>query len=75
VRAEEHFSEAKRIASDAESKQREPGQQFNPEPWLKAQTHALLALCGQLDEIRSLLTPAEVVATQHFDEPLPGEAE
>jgi hypothetical protein len=74
---QEHHSEARRLVSDAEAKRREPNQQFNPEPWLKAQTHALLAVYGQLEEIRTLLTPSHLRFLRHIEgvEPIPGEAE
>ena len=70
----EHHREAKRLAQKAESKRREPHQQFDIEPWLKAQTHATIALCGVLEEIRDLLAPPEVELAQTFGGQLPGEA-
>jgi hypothetical protein len=57
VKPKEHFSEATRLAAQAEAKSREPNQPFDPAPWLKAQTHALLALCGEMAALREMLTP------------------
>jgi hypothetical protein len=48
VKPQEHVSEATRLAAQAEAKSREPNQPFDPAPWLKAQTHALLAIAGDV---------------------------
>lgn len=74
MKPEEHHSEARRLIRRAESKRREPNQPFDLEPWLKAQTHATLALYGLLEEIRDLLAPPETEIAQTFSGPLPGEA-
>jgi hypothetical protein len=78
VKPQEHFSEATRLAAQAEAKSREPNQPFDPAPWLKAQTHALLALCGEMTALRKALapTPADAVPERGervWESTLPGE--
>jgi hypothetical protein len=72
VRPQEHYSEAQRLASKAEAERRAPGQPFNPEPWLKAQVHATLALYGLIAAAAGVRRPAR---TPDGMEPIPGEAE
>jgi hypothetical protein len=67
VKPQEHYSEATRLAAQAEAEQREPNQPFNPEPWLKAQVHALLAIAG---DVQAWATEREDAATRERPEAL-----
>jgi hypothetical protein len=70
VKPQEHYSKARRLVSDAEF--RRSDRQFNPEPWLKAQVHATLALYGLIAAVSGVRQPA---GTPEGMTPIVGEAE
>lgn len=61
MKPQEHYNEAQRLAVVAERVSRQPNQPFDPAPWLKAQTHALLAIAG---DVRAWAVEREDAAAQ-----------